>query len=77
MHNLTNQAYLEKLLPAGAKKPIPVIHDAEDPFEEFKGYVAGTENAKLPVYNTIHHMLTNPVYGGAYAFGRRIGPGSF
>src|SRR4051794_18562032 len=25
---------------------------------------------KLPVYNTIHHMLTNPVYGGAYAFGR-------
>ena len=39
MHNLTNQAYLEKLLPAGAKKPIPVIHDAEDPFEEFKGYV--------------------------------------
>lgn len=39
MHNLTNQAYLEKLLPAGAKNPIPVIHDAEDPFEEFKGYV--------------------------------------
>jgi len=25
---------------------------------------------KLPVYNTIHHMLTNPVYAGAYAFGR-------
>ncbi len=25
---------------------------------------------KPPVYNTIHHMLTNPVYGGAYAFGR-------
>src|SRR3954467_2380895 len=25
---------------------------------------------KLPVYNTIHHMLTNPIYGGAYAFGR-------
>lgn len=25
---------------------------------------------KLPVYNTVHHMLTNPVYGGAYAFGR-------
>lgn len=39
MHNLTNQAYLEKLLPADAKKPIPVIHDADDPFEEFKGYV--------------------------------------
>jgi excisionase family DNA binding protein len=25
---------------------------------------------KLPVYNTIHHMLTNPIYAGAYAFGR-------
>ena len=25
---------------------------------------------KLPVYNTVHHMLTNPIYAGAYAFGR-------
>lgn len=25
---------------------------------------------KLPVYNTLHHYLTNPIYGGAYAFGR-------
>jgi DNA invertase Pin-like site-specific DNA recombinase len=25
---------------------------------------------KLPVYNTLHHFLTNPIYGGAYAFGR-------
>ncbi|MGO9849729.1 MAG: recombinase family protein, partial [Methylocella sp.] len=25
---------------------------------------------KLPVYNTVHHILTNPLYGGAYAFGR-------
>lgn len=25
---------------------------------------------KPPVYNTIHHMLTNPIYAGAYAFGR-------
>ena len=25
---------------------------------------------KLPVYNSLHHMLTNPVYAGAYAFGR-------
>ena len=24
---------------------------------------------KLPVYNTVHHILTNPIYGGAYAFG--------
>jgi DNA invertase Pin-like site-specific DNA recombinase len=25
---------------------------------------------KLPVYNTIHHMLMNPTYAGAYVFGR-------
>lgn len=25
---------------------------------------------KLPVYNTVRALLTNPVYGGAYAFGR-------
>ena len=25
---------------------------------------------KAPVYNTIHHILTNPVYAGAYAYGR-------
>ncbi|HKM80977.1 MAG TPA: recombinase family protein [Candidatus Acidoferrum sp.] len=27
---------------------------------------------KPPVYNTIHHILTNPVYAGAYAYGRSI-----
>jgi DNA invertase Pin-like site-specific DNA recombinase len=26
---------------------------------------------KSPVYHTLHHMLTNPVYAGSYAFGRR------
>jgi DNA invertase Pin-like site-specific DNA recombinase len=26
---------------------------------------------KLPVYHTLHHMLTNPIYAGAYVFGRR------
>ena len=25
---------------------------------------------KLPVYNTVHHILTNPIYAGTYAFGR-------
>lgn len=25
---------------------------------------------KAPVYGTVHKLLTNPVYGGAYAFGR-------
>src|SRR6516165_10536448 len=26
---------------------------------------------KAPVYRTIYHIVTNPVYAGAYAFGRR------
>lgn len=36
------------------------------------GYADGGRHItwKLPVYNTLHHMLTNPVYAGAYAFGR-------
>ncbi len=25
---------------------------------------------KLPVYNSVHHILTNPIYAGAYVFGR-------
>ena len=25
---------------------------------------------KLPVYNSVYHILTNPVYAGAYVFGR-------
>jgi DNA invertase Pin-like site-specific DNA recombinase len=35
-------------------------------------YVDGRRSVqwKLPVYNTLLHMLTNPVYAGAYAFGR-------
>ena len=27
---------------------------------------------RLPLYNTVHNMLTNPVYAGAYAFGRTV-----
>ncbi len=26
---------------------------------------------KTPVYHTLHHVLTNPVYAGSYAYGRR------
>jgi DNA invertase Pin-like site-specific DNA recombinase len=26
-----------------------------------------------PVYSTVHHILTNPVYAGAYAYGRKTG----
>ena len=27
---------------------------------------------RLPLYNTVHNILTNPVYAGAYAFGRTV-----
>ncbi|MBK8056431.1 MAG: recombinase family protein [Gemmatimonadetes bacterium] len=27
---------------------------------------------KLPVYNTLHHIITNPMYAGAYVFGRSV-----
>jgi hypothetical protein len=27
---------------------------------------------RLPLYNTVHNVLTNPVYAGAYAFGRTV-----
>src|SRR6202795_4217379 len=27
---------------------------------------------RLPLYNTAHNILTNPVYAGAYAFGRTV-----
>jgi DNA invertase Pin-like site-specific DNA recombinase len=27
---------------------------------------------KLPLYNTVHNVLTNPIYAGAYAFGRTM-----
>jgi DNA invertase Pin-like site-specific DNA recombinase len=35
-------------------------------------YTAGSRRIvwKLPVYNTVRHLLCNPIYGGAYAFGR-------
>jgi len=37
--NLTNQLFLVKNLPPGRKKPIPVVHSPDNPFEELKTYV--------------------------------------
>lgn len=37
-HNQHNQEYLEDNLPRSAKKPIPVVHDNNDPFGEFRHY---------------------------------------
>ena len=36
-----------------------------------EGGTADRISWRLPVYPRVHHMLTNPVYAGAYAFGRR------
>jgi excisionase family DNA binding protein len=44
------------------KIPLPVL-TVGDPAERIVW--------KAPVYSTMHHILTNPVYAGAYAFGRR------
>lgn len=37
--NFNNQVYLEEGLPEGTKRPIPVIHDEDDPMGEFAMYV--------------------------------------
>lgn len=37
--NLRNQQYLVDHLPPGRKRPVPVIHDPKDPFEEVKSYL--------------------------------------
>jgi len=61
-HNFINQVYLEESLSEMSVRPIPVIHDREDPFKEFeiyaeKGhdYIAVGSNSKLPddVYKRI------------------------
>lgn len=36
--NFNNQVYLEEDLPEGMQRPVPVLHDRDDPFEEFKMY---------------------------------------
>lgn len=38
-HNQYNQQYLEEHLRQSPKKPIPVVHNTENPFSEFKDYV--------------------------------------
>ena len=61
-HNFNNQAYLEEALSEMSVRPIPVIHDKDDPFEEFEiyakqghAYIAVGSNSKLPddVYKKI------------------------
>lgn len=60
--NFNYQAYLEESMPEGSKRPVPVIHDEKNPFEEFETYVsqghdyiAIGSNKKLPdkVYEQI------------------------
>ncbi len=40
------------------------------PSLEHERGVGGSVKWPLPVYNTIHRILCNPIYAGAYAFGR-------
>lgn len=61
-HNFNNQVFLEEALSKVGIRPIPVIHDREDPFREFESYVkqgydyiAVGSNSRLPddVYKKI------------------------
>ncbi|MBT4200036.1 hypothetical protein [Desulfobacula sp.] len=38
-HNFNNQVFLENALPEGFRRPIPVIHDSDDPLGEIEIYV--------------------------------------
>ena len=54
-HNFNNQAFLEENLSEVGLRPIPVIHDRADPFQEFEvyvkqghDYIAVGSNSRLP-----------------------------
>ncbi len=66
--NLRNQLYLVRNLPPGRKKPIPVVHDPDDPFEEVKTYVGlgydyiaigSTMKSKDKLFNQIEKQYPN------------------
>jgi DNA invertase Pin-like site-specific DNA recombinase len=44
-------------------------HRTELPTRDF-GHPSGRTVWTLPVYNTVHKILTNPIFAGAYAFGK-------
>lgn len=42
------------------------------PSLEYQRGLGQAAHWRLPVYNTIHKILCNPIYAGAYAFGRTL-----
>jgi hypothetical protein len=67
-HNLQNQLYLEDGLKDKNVKPIPVVHDTNDPFGEFKMYadlghnyiaIGSTERLSEDVFNKIEKTYPN------------------
>ncbi len=52
-HNQHNQEYLEDNLPRVNKRPIPVVHNNDDPFSEFSYYVT-LEHDYIAIGSTIN-----------------------
>jgi hypothetical protein len=61
-----------KFAELGSIRQVLIWHRQEAITVPFTNYSAQerTIRWKLPVYNTLRYVLTNPVYAGAYAFGR-------
>lgn len=62
-----------KFVELGSVRQVLMWHRQEAVCVPYADYGAQERRVrwKLPVYNTLLHMLQNPVYAGAYAFGRK------
>ena len=62
----------QKFRELGSVRQVLLWFRAEDAALPAVEYQGGRRTLvwKLPVYNSVHYLLTNPVYAGAYAHGR-------